>query len=171
MGHVSPEDGTIKVAVKTGVDDQFPSLSAFIFGGRNTRSLPFDSVNDLMGSLEDLSLNQARATASARLAGGSMTTRSKSYNQAFRSQQFGGVMSVEVEVDPFEDEAEEFGKVYEIMRSQGGFGRNKNDPPFYVSFNSRGERDAARRAYGNLCLLKSRSINSLRNAEHKYCRR
>lgn len=36
-----------------------------------------------------------------------------------------------LEVDPsFEDEAEEFGRVYEIMRSQGGFGRNKNDPPF-----------------------------------------
>ena len=42
-----------------------------------------------------------------------------------------------VEVDPFEDEAEEFGRVYGNMRSQGGFGRNENDPPFYVSFSSR----------------------------------
>lgn len=37
-GHVSPEDGTMQIAVKTGVDDQFPSLSALIFAGRNTRA-------------------------------------------------------------------------------------------------------------------------------------
>lgn len=38
------------------------------------------------------------------------------------------------------------------VRSQGGFGRNKHNPPFYVSFNSRDERDAARRSHGNSCL-------------------
>ena len=69
-----------------------------------------------MESSEDLALNQARATASVRLSGG-VITRSKTYNQAFRSRQFGGVMSVEV--DPFEDEAEEFGKVYAIMGDKG----------------------------------------------------
>ena len=57
-----------------------------------------------------------------------------------------------VTVDPYEDEEEEFGKVYAIMRERGGFGKNNKDPPFYVSFNSREEGDAARRSYGNLCL-------------------
>ena len=65
------------------------------------RALPFDSVDELMGSLEDLSLNQT--TAFVPLAGG-MNTRSKEYQQAFRSKQFGGIMTVTA--DPFEDEAE-----------------------------------------------------------------
>ena len=34
------------------------------------RALPSDSVDELMGSLEDLATNQTRATASVRLAGG-----------------------------------------------------------------------------------------------------
>ena len=33
------------------------------------RALPFGSVDDLMESLEDLALNQTRATVSVRLAG------------------------------------------------------------------------------------------------------
>ena len=53
-----------------GVDDQFAGLSAQSFAGRNMRALPFDSVDDLMESLEDLALNQTRATASVRLSGG-----------------------------------------------------------------------------------------------------
>ena len=57
-----------------------------------------------------------------------------------------------VEVDPFDDEAEEFGKVYAIMGKKGGFGKNNEDPPFYVFFNSREERDPARRAFGPNCL-------------------
>ena len=105
IGHVAPEDGTMQIAIKTGVDDQFAGLSAQIFAGRNMRALPFDSVDELMGSLEDLSLNQTRATASVRLAGG-MNTRSKAYQSAFRSKQFGGIMTVTA--DPFADEAEEF---------------------------------------------------------------
>ena len=101
IGHVAPEDGTMQIAIKTGVDDQFAGLSAQIFAARNMRALPFDSVDELMGSLEDLSLNQTRATASVRLAGG-MKTRSKEYQQAFRSKQYGGIMTVTA--DPIEDE-------------------------------------------------------------------
>ena len=74
------------------MDDQFARLSAQFFAGRNMRALPFGSVDDLMESLEDLALNQTRATVSVRLAGG-MFTWSRTYNQAFRSRQLGGVMS------------------------------------------------------------------------------
>ena len=147
IGRVAPEDGTMQMALKTGVDDQRAGLSAQHFAGRNMRALPFESVDDLMESLDDLALNRTRATASVRLAGG-MVTRSGMYNQTFRSRQFGGVMSVEV--DPFEDEAEEFGRVYAIMREKGG--KNNMGPPFFVSVNSREERDAARRAFGPNCL-------------------
>lgn len=57
-----------------------------------------------------------------------------------------------VVADPFEDEAEEISRVYAIIREKGGFGKSNKDPPFCVSFNSREERDAALRAYGNRCL-------------------
>ena len=75
----------MQIAIKTGIDDQFAGLSAQIFAGRNMRALPFDNVDELMGSLEDLAMSQTRATASVRLAGG-MTTRSNVYQQAFRSE-------------------------------------------------------------------------------------
>ena len=139
----------MQIAIKTGVDDQFAGLSAQIFAGRNMRALPFDSVDELMGSLEDLSLNQTRATSSVRLAGG-MNTRSKEYQQAIRSQQFGGIMTVTA--DPFADEAEEFSRVYAVFREKGGFGKNNKDPPFYVLFDTREQRDAARGSHGPHCL-------------------
>ena len=73
IGHVAPEDGTSQIAITTGVYDQFTGLSAPIFAGRNMRELPFHIVDELMGSLEDLFMNQTRATASVRLAGGMNT--------------------------------------------------------------------------------------------------
>ena len=54
IGHVAPEDETMQIVLITGVNDQFAGLSDQIFAGRNTRALPFDSVDELMGSLEDL---------------------------------------------------------------------------------------------------------------------
>ena len=47
----------MQIAIKTGVDDQFAGLSPQIFTGRNMRALPFDSIDELMGSLEDLAMN------------------------------------------------------------------------------------------------------------------
>ena len=35
VGHVAPEDVTIQIAIKTGVDDQFVGLSAQMFADRN----------------------------------------------------------------------------------------------------------------------------------------
>ena len=64
-----------------------------------------------------------------RLDGG-MTTRSIEYQQTFRRRQFWGIMTVTA--DPFEDEADEFGRVCAIFREKGGFRRNNKDPPFYV---------------------------------------
>ena len=168
IGHVAPEDGTIQIAIKTGVDDQFAGLSPQIFEGRSMRAFPFDSVDDLMEWLEDLALSQTRATAPVRSAGGKVT-RSRTYNQAFRSRQFGGVMSVEV--DPFEDEAEEYGKVYAIRREKGDFGKNNKYPPFYVSFNSREERNAARRAFGLNCLKCGEGGHFARECPDKFINR
>ena len=56
------------------------------------------------------------------------------------------------EADPFEDEAEEFGRVYATVREKGGFGRHNADPLFCIPFDTRERRDAARRAFGARCL-------------------
>ena len=49
----APEDGTIQIAIKTGVDGQLAGFECAILAGRNLRGVPFDSVDELMGSLED----------------------------------------------------------------------------------------------------------------------
>ena len=56
-----------------------------------------------------------------------------------------------VTADPFEDDAEKFSIVSAIFREKGGFGRNNKDLPFYVLFDTREQRDAARRSYGPCC--------------------
>ena len=45
-----------------------------------------------------------------------------------------------------------FSRVCAIFNEMGGFGRNKKSPPFYVLFDTREQRDAARRSYGPHCL-------------------
>ena len=128
MGSVAPEDGTLQIAIKTGVDDQCAGLGAQIFAGRNLRTLPFNSIDELMGSLEDLALNQTRATASVRLSEGVAThnNSSRAYNRASRGTHYGGIMSVEA--DCFEEERKEFGRVHSIKKERGGFGRNNKNP-------------------------------------------
>ena len=76
---VAPEDGAMQIATKTGLDDQFEGLSAQFFVGRNLRAQPFGSVYELLGSTEDLALNQTRATSSVRVSGG-MATPSRTCN-------------------------------------------------------------------------------------------
>lgn len=100
---VAAVDGTMQIAIKTGVYDQFAGLSTQIFAGRNLRTLPFDSIDGIMRFWEDLVVNQTGSTAWVRLSGGGATqNNSRGYNKVSRSRQYGGFMSVEQK--PFEDE-------------------------------------------------------------------
>ena len=45
---VPPDDSTMQVAVKASIDDQFATLAASIFAGRNRSALPFGSVEELL---------------------------------------------------------------------------------------------------------------------------
>ncbi|CAN0074170.1 unnamed protein product, partial [Ectocarpus fasciculatus] len=58
------EDGTLQVAVKAGVTDQFATLTAPVFHGRNTQALSYDNLDDLMAALEDMIENTTTATSS-----------------------------------------------------------------------------------------------------------
>ena len=131
-GPVAPEDGTLQVAIKTSIHDQYVPLSAQIFAGRNMRTVPFDTVDDLMRALDDLSLNQSVASPSSRMHGGGnpMVTRSKTYARAFHSQRFGGVMEVNQREEDLADKDQEFERVYMVLQNIGGFGRDSKEPAF-----------------------------------------
>ena len=64
---IPPDDSTMQVAVKAGIDDQFATLAASICAGRNRAAIPFSSVGELLDSLGDLTMNRTPATAATRL--------------------------------------------------------------------------------------------------------
>ena len=70
IGHVAPEDGTMQIAIKTGVDDQFAGLSAHFFAGRNMRALLFDSVDDFDGIFGGPSVESDQSHRVRRIIGG-----------------------------------------------------------------------------------------------------
>ena len=86
-GQVAPDDGTMQLATKTSIDDQFASLGAQIFSGRNVRTVPFSDVDELLAALDDLSLNQTVASHSTRIrgGGGQMVMRSRAYPKTYGS--------------------------------------------------------------------------------------
>ena len=64
---VPPDDSTMQVAVKASIDDQFATLAASIFAGRNRSAIRFGSVEELLDYLGDLTMNRTPATAATRL--------------------------------------------------------------------------------------------------------
>ena len=63
---VPPDDSTMQVAVKASINVQFATLSASIFAGGNHSAIPFRSVEKLLDSLKDLTMNRTPATAATR---------------------------------------------------------------------------------------------------------
>ena len=61
------DDSTMQVAVKASIYDQFATLAASIFAGRNRSAIPFSSVGELLDSLGDLTMNHTPAAAATRL--------------------------------------------------------------------------------------------------------
>lgn len=129
---MAPEGGTSQLAIQPSIDYQYAPRSVQIFAGRNMRTVPFDTVDDLMRALDDLSLNQSVASPSSRMHGGGnpMVTRSKTYARAFHSQRFGGVMEVNQREEDLADKDQEFERVYMVLQNIGGFGRDSKEPAF-----------------------------------------
>ena len=57
---VPPDDGTMQVAVKASIDDQFATLATSIFAGRNRSAVAFGCVEELPGSLGDMTMNRTQ---------------------------------------------------------------------------------------------------------------
>ena len=64
---VPPDDSTMQVPVKASIDDQFATLAASIFAGRNRSAVPFGGVEELLDSLGDLKMNRTPAIAATSL--------------------------------------------------------------------------------------------------------
>ena len=60
---VAPEDGTIQLATKASIENQYASLNAQSFAVHNMRPIPFESADDLLEDLDDLWLNQTTTCA------------------------------------------------------------------------------------------------------------
>lgn len=100
-----------------------------------------------------------------------MMTRSRTYAKAFHSQKFGGVMAVESYEEGLEKEELEFQRVYSVMQNRGGFGKNNTEPPFYIRYDSREAKDAARRAFGPRCLNCAEDNHFARECPAEYTNR
>lgn len=62
--HIAPDNGTAQLAMKASIDNQFPGLSAQVFGGKNQRLLPSYCVDELMRAMDDLAHTQTPAVQS-----------------------------------------------------------------------------------------------------------
>ena len=134
---VPPDDSTMQVAVKASFDDQFATLAASIFAGRNWSATPFGSAEELLDSLGDLIVNRTPATAAtrfgSRIAGG---------GAAAGFTRRGSVFTIVDQEDKLEldnawhwqDEEEEYEHIMTILDIQGVFGQTYSDPAFYVRF-------------------------------------
>lgn len=160
------EDGTLQVAVKACLGDQFATLSAPVLHGRNARALPYASVAEFLFALEDLADNLTPATASTRARGRRVSAGARGagplpsgrrYGSSGSPARSGGSVNVVtvgsrnnvMTVDQYDDESREFWQVHQVHQDRP---HDRTDPPFYKVFSSNEERDNARRAFGLRCL-------------------
>ena len=143
---VPPDDSTMQVAVKVGIDDQFVTLAASIFAGRNRSAIPFGSVEELLESLEDLTMNRPPATAATIV--GPRTARG---GAAAGFTRRGSVFTVASQEDQLElddawhwqDEKKEYEHIMTVLEGQGGFDQTHSNPVFDVRLLTLEERRAA----------------------------
>jgi hypothetical protein len=147
---VPPDDSTMQVAVKASIDDQFATLAASIFAGRNRSAVPFGSVDELLDSLGDLTMNRTPATAVTRLG-----PRRSAGGAASGSARSGNVFPVggkekKLKLDDawhWQHDEKEYDHIMAILDKEGGFGQNHSDPGFYVRFPTLAKRRAARETF------------------------
>ena len=147
-----PDDSTMQVAVKASIDAQFPILAASIFVvGRNWSAIPFGSVEELLDSLGDLTMNRTPAPAATRFG-----SRTAGGGAAAGFTRRGSVFTVvgredKLELDDawhWQDEEREYEHIMTVLDEQGGFGQNHSDPAFYAC-STPAARDKFARKYLN----------------------
>ncbi|CAM9952495.1 unnamed protein product, partial [Ectocarpus fasciculatus] len=66
LGMVTPPDGTIQLAVRESVSDQYSVLTASVFSGKELGAVPFDSIDTLMRELRKFEAVKGGAVAATR---------------------------------------------------------------------------------------------------------
>ena len=152
---VPPDDSTMQVAVKASIDDQFTTLAASIFAGRNRSAVHFGSVDELLDSPGDLTMNRTPATAVTRLgprkAGGGAASGSARSGNMFPV----GGKEKKSKLDDawyWKHDEMEYEHIMAVLDKEGGFGQNHSDPAFDVRFPTLEERRAAREKFAKQCL-------------------
>ena len=125
--------------MKASIDDQFASLAASILAGRNRPAIPFGSVEELLNSLRDLTMNRTPATAATRFG-----SRTAGGGAAAGFTRRGSVVTVvgqeyKLELNDTrhwqdEEREREYEHIMTVPDKQGDFGQNHSDPAFYVRF-------------------------------------
>ena len=148
-----PDDSTMQVAVKASIDDQFATLATSIFAGRNRSANHFGSVEELLGSRGDLTMNRTPTTVAARFrprtAGGETATGSSHSGSAFPV--VGQEDKLELDDAWHWQDEKEYEYIMTIRDRQGSFGQTHSDPAFYVRFPTLEERRATRDKFTKRC--------------------
>ena len=135
---------------------RFATLAASIFAGRNRSAVPFGSVEELLDSLGDLTMNRTPATAATRLgprrAGGGAASGSARSGNVFP---VGGKKKKSKldDVWRWQHDENEYEHIMAVLDRDGGFGHHHSDPAFYVRFPTLEERRAARDKFAQKCLI------------------
>ena len=169
---VPPDDSTMQVAVKASIDDQFATLAASIFAGRNRSAVPFGSVKELLDSLGDLTMNRTPATAATRLGprkagGGGAASGSARSGNVFPV----GGKEKKSKLDDawyWKHDEMEYEHIMAVLDKDGGFGQNLSDPAFYVRFPKLEERRAACDKFAKKCLNCGEDAHFARDCPHPF---
>ncbi|CAN0270292.1 unnamed protein product [Pylaiella littoralis] len=134
VGHITPQDRTLQLAVRESVCDQYAHLTMAVFEGRNVGAVPYPTIDDIMHKLEQFAWNTVKATA---VRGPTVNTKdsgkgfsgifggkgvsgggNKQYNAASSGNTIGRQLSGKGRVmsvaEELEDKNREFEKVYAI---------------------------------------------------------
>ena len=129
---VPPDDGTMQDAVKASIDDQFTTLAASIFAGRNLSAIPFGSVEELLDSVGDLTMNRTPATAATRLGsrkvwGGAASVSARSGKNVFPVVGREKKLRLD-DAWHWQHEAKEYGHIMTILDREGVLAKIISNP-------------------------------------------
>lgn len=147
------EDG-VQLEMKASLSDQYPSVGMVVFMDRAHLSRPLLSVADFLGRVDDLDLNTIGAQAPSRFGQARAPEVVRRAATPGGSRNDGGVMAVARAETDLEEEYREMRQASAVMEKNGRFGRNDKFeyPPFPATFDSKQQKAAVRRAFGDGCL-------------------
>lgn len=116
--------------------------------------ISFASVAAFLECLEGFDQDIIGAQASSHFGQAKSTDIVRKVANTDRSRNYGEVVAVARAGNDLEEKDCEMRQVFVVLESVGRLGRNAkfDDPPFNATCNSKQQKDAARRAFGDGCV-------------------